>query len=230
MRRMSSRLALVLTVCAAAALTACGGGSSKKTPAAVPLTEAKAKTVAAAGILTAADLPGYTAADQTHDASNDETDKKLATCLGVPAETYLTRNFGKSFTKGQLEIDSSVDVATSAASARTQLTALTSSKAPDCLKSTLTELLATSGLTVTSFTATPTSVRVSGADATFGYKLAFAGAGKGQQISFSGYEVGSLVGQVQVAVSVLASSAGTFSFDDTVALLTTATGRVKAAS
>jgi hypothetical protein len=122
-----SPLPVVLALCAAAAVTGCGGGtpppSSTKPSAstaatAAALTLAKAKTLAAAAVLTGADLPGHTTQAQTHSASNDVLDAKMATCLGVTVSTYLTRNDGTAFSKGELEIDSSADVSTSTATPR----------------------------------------------------------------------------------------------------------------
>jgi hypothetical protein len=237
---MSPR-SLVLALCAAVALTGCGGGSSQSTnpsrssaatAAATPvaLTLEKAKILAAAAVLTEADLPGYTTKAQTHDASNDELDAKMATCLGVTAPTYLTRNFGTAFSQGELEVDSSADVATSPADAKKQLADMTSSKAPDCLKSQLTAALASSGLTVTSFSAQHASVTIPGSDAAFIYTMALTGTVQGRNIELRGFNAGSLVGQVEVGVSVFAPPATTFTLEQTTALLTKATERTKAAA
>jgi hypothetical protein len=232
---------LVLALCAAVALTGCGGGSSQPSTtstsssaaaAATPvaLTLAKAKLLAAAAVLTDADLPGYTSKAQTHDASNDALDAKMATCLGVTAATYLTRNFGTAFSKGELEIDSSADVATSTADAKKQLADMTSSKAPACLKSQLTAALASTGFTVTSFSAQPASVTIPGSDGAFVYTMVVAGTIQGRNIELRGFDAGALVGQVEVGVSVFAPSATTFTLAQTTALLTKATERTKAAS
>lgn len=237
---MSPR-SLVLALCAAVALTGCGGGSSQSTtstrssaatatPTPVALTLAKAKTLAAAAVLTDADLPGYATNAQTHKASNDQLDAKMDICLGVTAPTYLTRNFGTAFSKGDLEIDSSADVATSTADAMKQLAGMTSSKAPDCLKSQLTAALASSGFTVTSFSAQHPSVTIPGSDAAFIYMIALTGTVQGRNVELDGFNAGSLVGQVEVGMSVFAPSATTFTLEQTTALLTKATERTKAAS
>jgi len=237
---MSPR-SLVLALCAAVALTGCGAGSSQSTtstrssaataaPTTVALTLAKAKILAAAAVLTDADLPGYTTNAQTHDASNDELDAKMATCLGVTTPTYLTRNFGTAFSKGDLEIDSSADVATSTADAKKQLADMTSSKAPDCLKSQLTAALASSGFIVTSFSAKRGAVTVPGSDAAFIYTMALTGTVQGRNVELRGFNAGSLVGQVEVGLSVFAPSATTFTLEQTTALLTKATERTKTAS
>jgi len=167
----------------------------------VALTLEKAKILAAAAVLTEADLPGYTTKAQTHDASSDVLDAKMATCLGVTASTYLTRNFGTVFSKGDLEIDSSADVATSIAEAKKQLAEMTNSKAPACLKSQLTAVLASSGFTVTSFSAQHAPVKIPGSDVAFMYTMALTGTVQGRNIELRGFNAGSLVGQVEVGVS-----------------------------
>lgn len=239
-----SRLPVVLALCTVVAVTGCGGGNPKPSSistgssaatastAATPvaLTLAKAKVRAAAAVLTDADLPGYTAKALRHDAGNDALDAKMATCLGVTVPTYLTRNFGTAFSKGGLEIDSSADVATSAADAKKELADMTSSRAPACLKSQLTTALASSGLTVTSFWAQPASVTIPGSDGAFVYTMVLAATVQGHSIELWGFDAGSLVGQVEVGVSVFAPSARTFTFEQTTALLTKATARTKAAS
>ncbi len=237
---MSPR-SLVLALCAAVALTGCGGSSSQPSTTSttasakaavtpVALTLEKAKFLAAAAVLTETDLPGYTTKAQAHDASNDELDAKMATCLGVTASTYLTRNFGTAFSQGELEIDSSADVATSTADAKKQLADMTSSKAPDCLKSQLTAALASSGFTVTSFSAQHAPVTIPGSDAAFIYTLALTGTVQGRNIELRGFNAGSLVGQVEVGVSVFAPTATTFTLEQTTALLTKATERTRAAA
>lgn len=235
---MSPR-SLVLALCAAVALTGCGSSQSTTSttssaataaPTPVALTLTKAKVLAAAAVLTDADLPGYATNAQTHKASNDELDAKMATCLGVTAPTYLTRNFGTAFSKGDLEIDSSADVATSTADAMNQLAGMTSSKAPDCLKSQLTAALASSGFTITSFSAQHPSVTIPGSDAAFIYMIALTGTVQGRNVELGGFNAGSLVGQVEVGLSVFAPSATTFTLEQTTALLTKATERTKAAS
>gem|GEM_PF-3374907 len=237
---MSPR-SLVLALCAAVALTGCGGNSSQPSTTSttasakaavtpVALTLEKAKILAAAAVLTEADLPGYTTKAQTHDASNDVLDAKMATCLGVTASTYLTRNFGTAFSKGELEIDSSADVATTVAEAKKQLAEMTNSKAPACLKSQLTAVLASSGFTVTSFSAQHASVTIPGSDVAFMYTMALTGTVQGRNIELRGFNAGSLVGQVEVGVSVFAPSATSFTLEQMTALLTKATERTKAAS
>jgi hypothetical protein len=228
--RRSTALALAST--AVLLLTAgCGGSSKKASPSPTPLTTAKAQALATAAVLTEADIPGYQAEKQTHDADDEAFDTRVATCLGLAKPTYLARDFGTAFTKGSLEIDSSADVAPSAAAARTELQALTGSKAEGCLKVEFTTLVAASGGTVKTFTIAPVTISVPGSDAVFGYQMDFAANAGGQALSFSGYDVGSLVGQVEIDLTVIDSSgSSSFTLDQAVALLQKATDRTKAAA
>jgi hypothetical protein len=228
--RRSTALALAAT--AVLVLSAgCGGSSKKASSSPTPLTTAKAQALATAAVLTEADLPGYKAEKQSHDAEDEAFDTRVATCLGLAKPTYLARDFGTAFTKGSLEIDSSADVAPSAAAGLIELQALTGSKAEGCLKAEFTTLIAASGGTVKAFTLTPMTINVPGADAVFGYKLDFAANAGGQALSFTGYDVGSLVGQVEIDVTVIDSSgSSSFGLDQAVALLSKVTDRTKAAA
>lgn len=234
---MKSTLIITLAVSATALVAGCGGGDkTSSTPSSSPsastaaaVTSDQTKAASDAAVLTAADLPGFTAATQTHDPSDDANDAKLATCLGVPTPTYLSRNFGTAFTKGDLEIDSSADVAQSVEAAKVQLAGFTSAKAPDCIKSVLSDLFASSGSTITSFSAKPLPVTIAGSDASFGFTFEFSATEQGQSIQLSGYELGSLVGQVEIDVEGFGTPATPATTDQGITLLTTATGRAKAA-
>ena len=224
-----------LAVAAVALLAMTAGcsddGKKKATSTPSPLTSAQAQALASAAVLTEADMPGYSAEKQTHDADDDAMDARVATCLGLAKPAYVARDFGTGFTKGDLEIDSSADVAPSAAVAKTELAALTGSKAEGCLRTEFESLVSSSGGRVTSFEITPVTIDVPGADGSFGYKMEFSATAGGQRIAFSGYDVGSLVGPVEIDISVIDSSGGSgFSLDAAVALLKTVTDRAKAAA
>lgn len=231
---MTLRLpAVAVALCVTAALTACGGEdkpSTKPSPTPVALTAAQAKVLTAAGVLTEADMPGYDAAPQKADPENDALEVKLASCLGIAAPTYLARDLGKAYTKGELEIDSSADAFTTLDAAKARTAAFKSAKGEACVKQVLTEELASNNLTVTTFTSELVPVTVPGSDDAFLYKLTFSGTSGGQAIEFSGFEAAARVGQVEAELSVIASAANSFTQEQTVELLSKAAGRIKAAS
>ena len=235
---MTFRLPIVLAASASIALTGCGGGSSKTdstahspTPAPTPLALAQGKKIAAAGILSTADLPGYAAKPATPDASDDEADAQVATCTGTPKQTYLTRNGGLEFTKGSREVDSSADVASTAEMAAASLTEFTGSKGPSCFESVFKSLIEKEGATIVSFSAKPTPVTIAGADQAFLFKLDIKAKAGTQTVELHGFESGALVArQVEISVSTLDSATETFTQSETTDLLTTATQRAKAAT
>lgn len=232
----ATRLPTTLAVGAAALLsllTACGGSaktsSPNRTPA--PLTAEKGQALATAAVLTGADMPGFTPKKQTHDASDVASENRITSCLGRGTPTYLARDFGTSFTRGRLEVDSSADVAQGSAAARADLAAITGSKAKGCLETEFGSLLSTSGATLTSFSLTPETIVVPGSAAAFAFKIAIAGTAGGQRLNIRGYQVGCLVGQVEIDVDVIDfSGSAAFTLDQAVALLKTVTDRTKAAA
>jgi hypothetical protein len=217
------------------ALVGCGssGGDGAKpssSPTPKALTAADAKTVAAAGVLTAADMPGYTAeAQDPDDADDTATDAAFRTCIGSPARDYLYSDPGRSFTKGDLEVDSSVDVARTAEIAKAELDAYAGPKTEACAKAEFTKLFAGEGGTLTSYKQTPVTVTVPGSDGTFGVQFTLVLSGGGESTTLQGYELGALVGQVEVALSVFGTPEETLTVEQAQALLVKAAGRVKAA-
>jgi hypothetical protein len=217
-------------------LTACGDGGTPKatsspTSAPTPLTAAQAKTVAAAGVLTAADLPGYKAETQTGDPDEVAEAKKLAACLGVTYPEVLASDTGRAFTQGEIELDSYVDVSTSAADARAEYDALATAKGPSCLKTIVSDGFTSLGAAVENVTVTPMPITVSGSDAALAYTFDFKGSTPdGKRLDFHGYSLGALVGQASVKIDVFAVPGQDFPVADATALLTKAVDRVKAAS
>jgi hypothetical protein len=233
MRSTHRQAALAVVATALLVLTAACSSDSKKSsgPTPTPLSTPQAQALASAAVLTAADMPGYKAEPETHDADDQASEDRVVTCLGLGKPSYLARNFGTSFSKGTLEVQSSADVAHSAAQARTELAALTGSKAEGCLKAEFAQLVSGSGGSITKFELTPIEVSVNGADDTFGYKLEFSASAAGQTLTFSGFDLGALVGQVEVDIQVFDSS-GTpgLTTDQAEALLQKVTDRTKAAA
>ena len=233
MRESRTKAGCALVAIAALALSAGCSGSTKKgaAPSPTPLTVAKAQALADAAVLTDADMTGYTSEKQTHDASDDASDARIATCLGITKPTYLARNFGTAFTKGAIEVDSSADVASTAEAARSELTAMTGPKAEACIKTEFTSLIAGEGGTVSSFSLTPVTIDVPGSDGAFGYRMAIKATGGGQTLEFNGFDIGALVGPAEIDVTMIDSSgASGFTLDQGVALLKTVSDRAKAAA
>ena len=207
------------------------GGSGSPTPSATATTLSldKAKALAAAAVLTSADLPGYTSKPQTHDASDDATEKQVEACIGLTEPHYVTRNIGMAYSKGTDEIDSSADVVESTAVAQQQLHGLLSSKAPTCFIRTLKTALGSSGITFVSGSAKRVPLTVAGSDGAFGFRLAVVAKAQGRTINITGYETGSLVGQVEIDVTLISVGPSSVTLADVTALATKATARVRSA-
>ena len=208
-----------------------GGSSGSPTPSATATTLSldKAKALAAAAVLTSADLPGYTSKPQTHDASDDATEKQVEACLGLTVPHYVTRNLGTSYSKGTDEIDSGADVVESTAVAQQQLQGLLSSKAPTCFIRTLKTALASAGITFVSGSAKRVPLTVPGSDGAFGFRLAVVAKAQGRTINITSYETGSLVGQVEIDVTLVSVGPSSLTLADVTALATKATARVRSA-
>lgn len=210
--------------------TATATASGTRSPAATSeLTKAEAKRLATAGVLTKADLAGYDAEVQTQDPDDDAAEKKGNKCLGLDQPTYRARNLGTAFTKGDLEIDSSADVAESESAAREEIRAWQSKKAVACVKDQFTDMLAGSGAAITEFTLEQIDVTVKGADDTFGFRMAITVGGPGGSATLNGFLIGALVGPVEISVSSLETESSAFTLKDVSALAAIAAGRVKKA-
>jgi hypothetical protein len=219
--------AFVLVACSSGSSTP--GHSSAPSPTKPPLTATTAKTATAAGILTKADLPGYEAEKQTPDPSDLAAERALRTCLGVSSTDYLARNYGTAFTLGNLEIDSSADAVATVVEAKGDLRALSGSQAPTCFKQTFETALRGSGATVDSAAITPVPATVVGSDGAFAYRIAMGLSGNGQHVQLTGYEVGALVGQVEIDVSIEAEGSTTFTLQQALDLTAKAVTRVHTA-
>lgn len=232
---MTRRFAAVTVL--ALLLAACGGAgkppraSSSPTPSPTPLTAAQAKAVAAVGVLAAADLPGYTVTAEAPDPESEKDARALAACLGVTHAELIASDPGRTFTKGPLEITSSVDVAADATAARAELTAYDSDKGVTCGKTQLTGFVSKEGLTVRKLDLTRSQITVTGADDAFAYTIDMsATAPDGSTVALQGYELGALAGQAEVSLSVLSQGPPAMTLADATALLTTSVSRVKDAS
>jgi hypothetical protein len=214
---------------------ACGGptaapGTHSPAASSAPLTAAAARTIAEAAILTQNDLPGSFASPITRDASADAADEKLETCLGLAPASYLTRNYGKSFSQRTVEFESSADVRDTVAAARSRFSALNGPDGTRCMKATLSTSLTILGAAVASASLTPVSLHVPGSDASFGFRFSVTATVQGKTGKLTGFELGSLVGQVEIHVGVVTFGGQPVGLDRAAQLLSTATTRVRSAS
>jgi hypothetical protein len=238
---LSPRLA-VLPALAALALAGCDGRSAAPAApaaasepataaprvAAAPLTPARAQELATAAILVDGDVPGYTATRQTlHPDAG--TSAALKRCLGVPPETYLWSDAGTSFTKGNVQIDSTVDVARSVAAAQTEITAQRGPQGGGCDEDNLKQALYDSGAAVESTSSRLLPVSVEGADDSFVYELSGTSMLVGRKVAFHGFEIGALIGQVEIGLTVAQTGSSSYPVADALALVKKAVDRVRAA-
>lgn len=141
MTRIGTPGAALLAVALLAA--GCSGASSSSTAKEVTPTKATGTTAAGAINLKAADLPSTWKSEpaDNSDTSVDETDKKLASCLGLPATdtTDVVDLNSDSFSTGQApavtQVSSEVEVVASLAQAKRLAAAFSGDKAEGCLKS-----------------------------------------------------------------------------------------------
>lgn len=226
---MSLRLRAAVSLFALLVLAGCGDDAKTARPSAsptrAPLTAEQAKPAAAAAILTAADLPGYAVKAETADPTDAADAKKLYTCLGVPAPSYLAEDPGNGFSKATTEITSSADVATSASDSRALLAAFTGPKAQPCFKEQINAFSKEQGVTTSSLEFTPTQISVPGADGAFFYTFSLDGTSPDGPLKISGFLAGSLVGQVQITVDAFGLDPLTITSDQVVELLRTSTDR-----
>lgn len=124
-------------------LTGCGQAPSttvatpvKAAPVA-PMTAAQAKIVAAAGVLTGEDMPGYKFTKDKPDKDAKAQEALLESCMKRKFGPYLAENPGFNFRKGQSFVMSSAEVNASAANARAGLTAVASPQGHKCFISLL---------------------------------------------------------------------------------------------
>jgi hypothetical protein len=200
----SAPLALVLLV------AACSGGSGSAKE--VRPTTATGTKAATAINLTKADLPASwtsQAADNT-DNTPDSSDKKIATCLGLP--TTDTKDVvdvnSDEFAKGQppqaTQVNSEVEVVASLAQASRLQKAFTSDKVEGCLKSVFAEEVkseagSTPGLTFGSPTVSKKSLP-SGVDSGFAFDVGVPITVQGATLNVSISIVGFFVKHTEVTL------------------------------
>jgi hypothetical protein len=221
-------MALALVV-----VTGCGNGSpsrsaSRTTPP-PDITRTAAARLVAAGTLRAGDLPGYRFARAKADADSARTQRELDLCVGGPAIRTVLDDPGVEFTKGPLEIDSSVSVVATAAEGRADLATTTGPDTKACVEKVFTGLLAQQGVTVTNFTMTRVPMTVPGADGAFCY-LARIDGRKDVPATFRVVEGGALVGHAELEITAITFDGPLPPVASIRALLVRSVKRVKAAA
>lgn len=227
------------------ALSGCGGGddpladqpdgeTSAPVPAATaiptvtaypttgPLTAAQAKALAAAGVLLASDLPGWTAATRNAAAEDDEADHAIKKCLNLPETPYLARDSGRSFEQAGVSINSKTEVTTSLEQATAEVTARQGPDGVRCFR----EYLATPGGGELVLENVP--VNVTGADRAVAFRVVLSGSGPAGPVSAGGFQLLVQVGQVEISVdSFEGSRTPTYTLEKLVDLAEIAVGRVR---
>lgn len=192
-------------------LSACGGGDALPptptasptpsdppgaTPAAYPTIPSVsvdlAKRLAAAGVLTAADLPGWTTTTQTFDASDQTREDAVKQCQGLALTPYAARDHGRTFDKDAVEISANADVSATREQALAEMSALRSADGPRCYR----EPLMRAGAAEVTIEVVPATVL--GADDVVAYRVTFTIAGAAGVLRGSGFQIVALVGQTEI--------------------------------
>lgn len=207
----TTRTTVALTSVLAGVLVATGTGPAGAAGDGVALTKPQAKAIANAGVVMRQDLP---ANSFTPPRSESEPDRKeeaaFYRCLGVAQPTYLARNSGLKFIRGDdigtpdawtLEVDSQADVADSTSDAVKDQLNMRTAKAVSCYREKLTRALSRNLRGAPKAVAVElVQAAVAGADEAWAYKLSFTVASMGEDVSGNGYVVGSRVGQALLSV------------------------------
>ncbi len=206
-----------------------GSPDAKPTAGSSPAELRKATQFADAGVLLAADLPGFTGETQAIDTSDDRAEEALYTCLRAPRPTYVARNPGSVWTKGAQRIASAADVLTSPKAAKQDLIASKSGLAPTCFREYLLGQLAGDGMSV-SAQSDGLPVTVKGSDGAFAVKVTISVSDANTSTKLIGYLVGTVVGSVQISVLSLQTDGSTPTLAEAARLAGLAVARVKATS
>lgn len=189
---------------------------------------AEVDRLAKAGLLVAADLPGFTGQPLAFDGSEEFKVASLYQCLRSPRPVYVSRNPGTSWVKGTRRIDSSADVVRSAATAKQNLTASKSPFAASCYAEALLRLVEQPGSS-TGAMADPASVKVKNAEGAFGVKFTLTASTGGQTRTLTGFLVGAVVDTVEITVIDAVSDGPAPTLSETAKLAEAAVARVRAA-
>ncbi|MGQ0843141.1 MAG: hypothetical protein ACT4QF_03290 [Sporichthyaceae bacterium] len=216
----SAVLGLGLAGCGAAQSAADGGaaavGSAPSTsPAPSPtasasaapqqtasITKEQARTLAVAGTLKPSDVPGYEYESEKADADEEKFAAAVYKCLAAPAPDYLLEDPGLAFTKGGIQVYSSVDVLSTADEALADLKLAATKKGADCFAKTYRQDFENDGLAVAEMAIDLVPTSITGADGAFAYRLSMQLVGPGGRVGLVGWTAGAVVHGAQISVSV----------------------------
>ncbi len=196
------------------------------TPAPYPtvssVSTALAKQLAAAGVLTAADLPGWTTTSQTFDASDKSREDQDKECMRVALTPYAARDFGRTFEKDAVVISASADVTATREQSVAEMAAWHSLDGPRCYR----ERFLKAGAAEMTIDIVPTTVL--GADDAVAYRVSFTIAGPSGIVRGGGFQIFALVGQTEITIDTYEEVATpTFSLEKLATLAGTVAQRVR---
>jgi len=192
-----------------------------------------AKKLTAAGVLTAADVPGFTGEAQPAQSSDEKaTEDALYKCLGLPSPKFLDRNPGTEFSKDNpdTDIDTNADVVDSAAAAHDLARAATGQSGPGCYQTYFQSAFAAAGDKIAGLTVTPVTVSVPGSDSVFALHVVGATTGDDDSGPFDTYVITAAHGQTEVTINYTVNGSAKASSDDAARLAEVVVNRVKAAA
>lgn len=199
------------------------------TPVQPTITKTEAQQLSKAGVLTRSDLPQYEVERNTRDATDAQFDIALYKCIGVKGPKYLARNPGKSFTAGNLSIDSSADVLATVKQATADMKAVGSKKGAACYEGFLKQYFVEQGAEVQSFSVSKIPVTVANADQAFAFRITGNFSVEGTPLLLEALLVAARVGQTEIVVSPGRFGGGTPSLKQSKALTNKLCKRVAAA-
>ncbi len=213
---------------AALVTTAVPAEATSTAPTRAEITKTEAQRLAKAGVLTKADLPQYEVERNTPDANDAQIESGLYRCIGVRAPKYLARNPGKSFTSGNLTIDSSADVLASVKQATADMKAVGSKKGAACYEGFFKQYFVEQGAEVQSFSVRKIALTVANADQAFAFRIRGTLSVEGTPLLLEALLVAARVGQTEIVVSPGRFGGGTPSLKQSKALTNKLAKRVAA--
>ena len=168
-------------------------GSPSASASSIALAAALAKSFAAAGVLRAADIPGWDSARQSLDSHNDEIQLATKECLRRPLTAYQARDAGRSFKKDGVEVTSKAEVTATKGQSDADLKAMRGDDGARCFRKALLEV-APDGVEL-AVKAVP--VTVEGADQAVAFRISYY-VDDDDGFEGGGYQLIALVGQTQI--------------------------------